>query len=93
MGVHLTFRFLKIEPSKLEKKLNQTGPLALADRYNFSVLKAKCIEFIAGRSADNLDAVMETEGYYRHPEASSPSVLTELLKAANGRKRRSSNIS
>ncbi|CAN6361011.1 unnamed protein product [Urochloa humidicola] len=66
--------------------------LALADRHNFSVLKAKCIEFIAGRSAENLDAVMETEGY-KHLEASSPSVLTELLRTANGRKRRSSNIS
>ncbi|CAN6342965.1 unnamed protein product [Urochloa humidicola] len=66
--------------------------LALADRHNISVLKAKCIEFIAGRSAENLDAVMETEGY-KHLEASSPSVLTELLRTANGRKRRSSNIS
>ncbi|RCV19122.1 hypothetical protein SETIT_3G358500v2 [Setaria italica] len=62
--------------------------LALAERHNCSGLKAKCIEFIAGTSAENLDAVLATEGY-RHLEASSPSVLTELLKVANRRKSRS----
>ncbi|CAL4899198.1 unnamed protein product [Urochloa decumbens] len=64
--------------------------LALAERHNCLGLKADCVEFIARRSAKNLDAVMETEGY-KQLEAISPSVLTELLKAANGRKRKSSD--
>lgn len=62
--------------------------LALAEKHNCSGLRAKCIEFIAGTSAENLEAVMATEGF-RHLEASSPSVLTELLKTANRRKNRS----
>ncbi|CAN6213861.1 unnamed protein product [Urochloa humidicola] len=51
--------------------------LALAEQHGCSELKARCVEFIAG----HLDAVSETEGY-KHLEASCPSVLTDLLKAA-----------
>ncbi|CAL5079949.1 unnamed protein product [Urochloa decumbens] len=53
--------------------------LALAEQHGCAQLKARCVEFIAGY----LDAVLETEGY-KHLEASCPSVLTELLKAARG---------
>ena len=63
--------------------------LALAEQFNCAHLKAKCIEFISGGSSTNLDAVLATEGY-RHLEVSSPSVLTELLKAAHRNKRRRS---
>ncbi|WVZ90297.1 hypothetical protein U9M48_036607 [Paspalum notatum var. saurae] len=56
--------------------------LALAEQHSLSRLKAKCVEFITGRSGKTLEAVLETEGY-RHLEASSPSVVTELLKAAH----------
>ncbi|OEL15878.1 BTB/POZ and MATH domain-containing protein 1 [Dichanthelium oligosanthes] len=51
--------------------------LALAEQHHCSQLKARCVEFIAGY----LDAVLETEGY-KHLEATCPSVLTDLLKAA-----------
>ncbi|KAG2546219.1 hypothetical protein PVAP13_9KG040559 [Panicum virgatum] len=60
--------------------------LALAEQQNCARLKAKCIEFIAGGSHENLDAVLATDGY-KHLVASSPLVLTELLKAAHGKKR------
>ncbi|CAN6334043.1 unnamed protein product [Urochloa humidicola] len=60
--------------------------LAVAEQHDCPRLKAKCIEFIAGGSPENLDVVLATEGY-RHLAASSPSVLAELLKAAHGRKR------
>lgn len=63
--------------------------LALAEQFNCAHLKAKCIEFISGGSSKNLDAVLATEGY-RHFEASSPSVVTELLKAAHRNNRRRS---
>ncbi|CAN6334029.1 unnamed protein product [Urochloa humidicola] len=59
--------------------------LALAERHGCSQLKGKCIEFIAGGSRENLDAVLETEGF-KDLEASTPSVLTEILRAAFGRK-------
>ncbi|CAN6334027.1 unnamed protein product [Urochloa humidicola] len=59
--------------------------LALAERHGCSQLKAKCIEFIAGGSRENLDAVLETEGF-KELEASTPSVVTEILRAAHGRK-------
>ncbi|CAN6356177.1 unnamed protein product [Urochloa humidicola] len=59
--------------------------LALAERHGCSQLKAKCIEFIAGGSHENLDAVLATEGF-KDLEASTPSVVTELLRAAHGRK-------
>ncbi|CAD6267791.1 unnamed protein product [Miscanthus lutarioriparius] len=61
--------------------------LALAEQHSFSQLKAKCIDFISGGSSKNLKAVLETEGY-RYLEASNPSLLTELLKAAHGKKRK-----
>ena len=60
--------------------------LALAEQHGCSRLKAKCIEFIAGGSQENLDAMLATVGY-KHLVASSPSVLAELLKAAHGKKR------
>ncbi|KAF8752702.1 hypothetical protein HU200_011909 [Digitaria exilis] len=65
---------------------NVASTLALAEQQNCLRLKAKCIEFIAGGSQENLDAVLETEGY-KHLAASSPLVLTELLKAAHRKKR------
>ncbi|KAG8074973.1 hypothetical protein GUJ93_ZPchr0006g45847 [Zizania palustris] len=60
--------------------------LALAEQHNCSRLKAKCVEFIAGGRRENLDAVLATDGY-KHLEASCPSVLTDLLKVAHGRKK------
>ena len=60
--------------------------LVLAEQHGCSRLKAKCIEFIAGGSQENLDAMLAMEGY-KHLVASSPSVLAELLKAAHGKKR------
>jgi speckle-type POZ protein len=59
--------------------------LVLADQRNCSRLKAKCIDFIARGSMEIFDAVLVTEGY-KNLEASSPLVLTELLKAARGKK-------
>ncbi|CAN6347767.1 unnamed protein product [Urochloa humidicola] len=59
--------------------------LALAERHGCSQLKAKCIEFIAGGSRENLEAVMETEGF-KDVVATIPSVVSELLLAAHGRK-------
>ncbi|RLN30147.1 hypothetical protein C2845_PM05G14000 [Panicum miliaceum] len=59
--------------------------LALAERHGCSQLKAKCVEFIAGGSRGNLDAVMETEGF-KDLMLSSPSLMAELLVAAHGRK-------
>ncbi|KAL6874009.1 hypothetical protein ACP4OV_014091 [Aristida adscensionis] len=58
--------------------------LALAEQHNCSELRAKCVEFITA-SPEMLDAVVATEGY-RHLVASCPLVLTELLKAAHGRR-------
>ncbi|GJM97716.1 hypothetical protein PR202_ga14665 [Eleusine coracana subsp. coracana] len=58
--------------------------LALAEQHNCSLLKAKCVEFVTA-SPEKLDAVLATEGY-KHLVASCPLVLTELLKAARGRK-------
>ncbi|CAN6163134.1 unnamed protein product [Urochloa humidicola] len=57
--------------------------LVLAEQHNCSLLKAKCVDFIA-RSRETLDAVLATDGY-KHIVESCPSVLTELLKAAHGR--------
>ncbi|CAN6200829.1 unnamed protein product [Urochloa humidicola] len=57
--------------------------LALAEQHNCSLLKSKCVEFIA-RSPETLDAVLVTDGY-RHLVESCPLVLTELLKASHGR--------
>ncbi|CAN6177185.1 unnamed protein product [Urochloa humidicola] len=59
--------------------------LALAEQHNYSLLRAKCVEFITA-SPETLDAVVETEGY-KHLMASCPLVFTELLKAAHGRKK------
>lgn len=58
--------------------------LALAERHGCSQLKAKCVEFIVGGSAKNLDAVAATEGFKRL-QSSYPSMLTDLLKAAHKR--------
>ncbi|CAL5041470.1 unnamed protein product [Urochloa decumbens] len=58
--------------------------LALAEQHNCSLLKSKCVEFIA-RSPETLDAVLATDGY-RHLVESCPLVLTELLRAAHGRR-------
>ncbi|KAL6623259.1 hypothetical protein ACP70R_033138 [Stipagrostis hirtigluma subsp. patula] len=60
--------------------------LALAEQHGCSQLKADCVEFITKGSSENLAAILETEGY-KHLQASSPSVVTELLKAAHGKKR------
>jgi speckle-type POZ protein len=60
--------------------------LALAAQLNCSRLKAKCIEFMIEASSEELDTIMATEGYM-HLEVSSPSLLTELLKAAHRNKR------
>ncbi|KAG2642952.1 hypothetical protein PVAP13_2KG289400, partial [Panicum virgatum] len=60
--------------------------LAFAERHGCSELKARCIEFIAGGLAENLDAVLATEGFGRCLEDTGPSVVIELLKAAHARK-------
>ena len=60
--------------------------LALAEQHKCSLLKAKCVDFIA-RSPETLDAVLATEGY-NHLVASCPLILTELLRAAHGRRNR-----
>ncbi|KAL6644008.1 hypothetical protein ACP70R_018774 [Stipagrostis hirtigluma subsp. patula] len=59
--------------------------LALAERYGCSQLKAKCVEFIAGGSPKTLEAVLATKGY-KILEESNPTVVTELLRAAHGKK-------
>ncbi|CAN6361007.1 unnamed protein product [Urochloa humidicola] len=66
--------------------------LALAAQFNCSDLKAMCIKFINEGSSKNLDAILATEGY-RHLEVSSPSVLTELLKASHRNKKSRSTYS
>ncbi|CAO2145664.1 unnamed protein product [Urochloa humidicola] len=58
--------------------------LALAEQHHCSLLKAKCLEFVT-KSPETLDAVLATDGY-AHLVASCPLVLTELLRAACGRK-------
>ncbi|KAG0515543.1 hypothetical protein BDA96_10G287800 [Sorghum bicolor] len=58
--------------------------LAVAEQHSCSLLKAKCVDFIA-RSPETLDAVLATEGY-NHLVESHPLVLTELLRAAHGRR-------
>ena len=58
--------------------------LALAEQHKCSLLKAKCVDFIA-RSPETLDAVLATEGY-NHLVVSYPLVLTELMRAAHGRR-------
>ncbi|CAN6177182.1 unnamed protein product [Urochloa humidicola] len=58
--------------------------LALAGQHNCSLLKSKCVDFIA-RSPETLEAVLATDGY-RHLAQSCPSVLAELLMAARGRR-------
>jgi speckle-type POZ protein len=58
--------------------------LALAEQHNCSLFKAKCVDFIA-RSPETLDAVLATEGY-NHLFASCPLVVTQLLRAAHGRR-------
>jgi speckle-type POZ protein len=58
--------------------------LALAEQHNCSLLKAKCVDFIA-RSPETLDAVLATEGY-DHLVESYPLVMTELLRAVHGRR-------
>ncbi|CAN6193643.1 unnamed protein product [Urochloa humidicola] len=58
--------------------------LALAEQHNCSLLKSKCVDFIA-RSPETLEAVLATDGY-RHLAESCPSVLAELLMAARGRR-------
>ncbi|CAN6216000.1 unnamed protein product [Urochloa humidicola] len=58
--------------------------LALAEQHNCSLLKSKCVDFIA-RSPETLEAVLATDGY-RHLAASCPLVLAELLMAARGRR-------
>jgi speckle-type POZ protein len=58
--------------------------LALAEQHNCSLLKAKCVDFIA-RPPETLDAVLATEGY-NHLFASCPLVVTQLLRAAHGRR-------
>jgi speckle-type POZ protein len=56
--------------------------LSLAERHGCSQLKAKCVEFIAGGSRENLDEVMKTEGF-KDLMANSPTLLAELLVAAH----------
>ncbi|KAL6603148.1 hypothetical protein ACP70R_043509 [Stipagrostis hirtigluma subsp. patula] len=58
--------------------------LALAEQHNCPHLRAKCVEFIT-ETSERLQAVLATEGY-QHLVASCPSVLTELLMAARGRR-------
>ncbi|KAL5200182.1 hypothetical protein ABZP36_021385 [Zizania latifolia] len=75
--------------SKLMERIDAdtvSTTLALAEQHNCSHLKAKCVKFIAGGRPENLDAVLATDGY-KHLEASCPSVLTDLLKVAHGRKK------
>nr|XP_025882225.1 BTB/POZ and MATH domain-containing protein 1 [Oryza sativa Japonica Group] len=74
--------------SKLAERIDVdtvSTTLALAEQHDCSHLKAKCVEFIAAGTAENLDAVLATDGF-KHLEASCPSVLTDLVKVARGRK-------
>jgi speckle-type POZ protein len=61
-----------------------TTTLALAEKNGCKQLKAKCVEFITGGTAENFDAVLATDGF-KSLAATSPSVLTLLLKAAHAR--------
>ncbi|CAN6380631.1 unnamed protein product [Urochloa humidicola] len=58
--------------------------LVLAEQHHCSLLKAKCLEFVT-EWPETLDAVLATDGYAQLM-ASCPLVLTELLRAACGRK-------
>ena len=51
--------------------------LALAERHGCSQLQARCIEFIAGGSREDLDAVLETEGF-KDLMVNSPSLLIQV---------------
>ena len=51
--------------------------LALAERHGCSQLKARCVEFIAGGSRKDLDAVLETEGF-KDLMVNSPSLLIQV---------------
>ncbi|CAN6347769.1 unnamed protein product [Urochloa humidicola] len=64
---------------------NVAATLAMAERHGCSQLKAKCMEFIAGGSRENLDAVMQMEGF-KDLMLNSPVLLAELLVAAHGTK-------
>ncbi|CAN6356178.1 unnamed protein product [Urochloa humidicola] len=64
---------------------NVAATLAMAEQHGCSQLKAKCMEFIAGGSRENLDAVMQTEGF-KDLMLNSPMLLAELLVAAHGAK-------
>ena len=58
--------------------------LAFAEKHDCPLLKAKCLEFVT-KSPETLDAVLATDGY-AHLVESCPLVLTELVRAARGRK-------
>ena len=60
--------------------------LVIAERHGCSWLKAKCIEFIAGGSRENLHAVLKTDGF-NDLEVNHPALLTDLLVAAHERKK------
>ncbi|CAN6347771.1 unnamed protein product [Urochloa humidicola] len=65
---------------------NVAATLAMAERHDgWSQLKAKCVEFIAGGSRENLDAVMQTEGF-KDLMLNSPVLLAELLVTVHGTK-------
>ncbi|KAF8745635.1 hypothetical protein HU200_013429 [Digitaria exilis] len=59
--------------------------LGLAERHGCKLLKPKCVEFIARGSRENLEAVMQTDGF-KDLRVNSPSLLAGLLFAAHGRK-------
>ncbi|KAL6843197.1 hypothetical protein ACP4OV_026910 [Aristida adscensionis] len=56
---------------------NVATTLALADQHDCQSLKDVCIEFMA--SSDELDAVVETQGY-EHLKRTCPSVLVDVLE-------------
>nr|CAB3468699.1 unnamed protein product [Digitaria exilis] len=58
--------------------------LALAEKHNCSVLKDKCVDFMA-RSPETLNAVLATDGY-KHLVESCPLMFTELLRVAHGKR-------
>ncbi|CAN6329142.1 unnamed protein product [Urochloa humidicola] len=64
---------------------NVAATLTMAERHGCSQLKAKCVEFIAGGSRENLDAVMQTEGF-KDLMLNSPVLLAELLVTVHGTK-------